>query len=604
MCGILGLIAPKKLIAPAQFDAARDTLRHRGPDGSGSWYAPDNGVMLGHRRLSFLDLSPNGKQPMCNEDESIWVVFNGEIYNYLELKQQLVERGHVFTSHTDSEVLIHGYEEWGIQLLPYLKGMFAFGIWDQNTQTLLLARDRFGIKPLYYSQHNTATGPGFSFASELKAIVAFPFFRKELDYSALFDFLNYRFIPSPKSVWKNTYKLSPGHYLKVRISDCAVGGAFQQIAYWHLSVKDQFVTSEEAIVKMDACIQKSVQEHLRSDVPIGLFLSGGYDSSALATYLRRTNYNFESFTIGFEGWNKSEHKYAAQVAEHLGIPNHCRLLSVNEFQKIADLAYFYDEPFADPSIAPTYFVSKLARKHVKAVFSGEGADELFVGYDWQKRIGGKKHSSLWSMVEKLVGALFFKPSSVVDHYAKSFSVGRIDRRSLIHDLHPDLRQYAPARPDWFYQKQFRNSVSPLKSVQYLDLYTFMAEMVLTKVDRASMANSLEVRVPFLDHELVSYLFSLAPEVYYRADCTKFLLRTQIQSDLPPTILNRTKQGFRNPKDMQQNEHWCRRQLKEGTLIKTGIFADQAIEARLEQQDYSRLWKLLILELWWKEWMND
>ncbi len=593
MCGINGQISLGAPIEVTLFNARRDTLRHRGPDDAHSWFSSDQRVALGHRRLSLLDLSAAGRQPMCNENGSIWLTFNGEIYNYQELRTLLQKRGHLFQSTTDSEVLLHGYEEWGTDLLQHLKGMFAFGIWDEQQKQLLLARDRFGIKPLYYGWQ----GDQFYFASELKAIIHGLPQKPELNRSAVCDFLTYRYVPCPKTIWEGLYKLPPAHYLLLDFHDIQPHVIIKK--YWNLVIKNMQIPDNEAIDNVNNLLGQSVREHLRSDTQLGAFLSGGYDSSALVYYMLRQQYAPPTFSIGFKDWAQSEHHYAQIVARHLDVENEACIVGEEQFALLDTLAYYYDEPLADISIIPTYMVSQLARTRTKAVFSGEGADEIFAGYTWQKDIATYNKTAAYSaFIQQKVG---FGHNIFAERYAEAMSMGRFSHNNLANYLHPDFQDAIPPDSDWFYASHYQPLENPLKAFQYLDIHTFMSELVLTKIDRASMAHSLEVRVPFLDHELVSYLFQLHKKVYFRADITKYLLHENIKKVLPPVILQRKKQGFVGPDKYYMHIAWYKKTLTGGKAIQEGIVSAAGLRQLIEQKDHWRLWKLTILEKWLQTW---
>jgi asparagine synthase (glutamine-hydrolysing) len=593
MCGIIGQISLQAPIQQRQFNAMRDTLQHRGPDGFGSWFSENRLVALGHRRLSFLDLSEKGKQPMTNETGSVWLTFNGEIYNYIPLRAELETAGHHFSSKTDSEVLLHAYEEWGTGMLGRLKGMFAFGIWDEHRKRLLIARDRFGIKPLYYGFLNNQ----FYFASELKAILKGLAKRPAPSMEAVADFLVYRYVPSPKTIWKGLKKLPPAHYLDISFASGSPDLSPQ--CYWQLPDPRLRPTPREAVHQVHELLSESVGQHLQSDVPVGSFLSGGYDSSALVAYAHKQGKALDTFSIGFEGWEKSEDQYARQVADHLNLPLHTRLAGREQLALLDQLAYFYDEPLGDISTIPTFMVSQMASQHRKAVLSGEGADELFAGYTWQKPIAGLSTLSRlkYYLPEQISG------SSITSYYATAMAMGRFDLEVLKDTIHPRLHDQLPAFPDWFYKKHTRQYPQLLKTVQKLDIQTFMGELVLTRIDRASMAHGLEVRVPFLDHELAEYLFSLHPKVYYRASQTKFLLYENIKNTLPAEILKRPKQGFVGPDSYYMDIAFYANCLRDGQLIKSDVISPAGLERLLRDKDHWRLWKLVVLEKWWQRWMT-
>ena len=582
MCGIVGQIERRGVVDPGDLAAMRDTLAHRGPDDAGLWLAADGRAGLGHRRLSFLDLSAAGRQPMPSEDERLWLTLNGEIYNHRELRAELLARGHRFRSTCDAEVVLHGYEEWGAQVLQRLQGMFAFGLWDERAQELFLARDRFGIKPLYYF----ANPDRLLFASEAKALLAHPVVPREVDWSAVCDYLVYRYVPSPKCIWKGLAKLPPACWLRL-----GRDGAVTVREYWTLPPGDRKMPFEEAVAAVDSHLERAVRRHLESDVALGSFLSGGYDSSALVLYLDRIGYRAETFAVGFEEWAQSEHRYAEEVARQFGLDHHTRVLGPESLELAHRLAWTYDEPLGDISTVPTFAVSHLAARRVKAVLSGEGADEIFCGYTWQRDY----------MTARAAG----DPAAddLVAFYAGTMAMGSFDRERLAGILHPDLHTHLPDDPWWFYRRLVRPELAPLQRLQWLDLRAFMGEQVLTKVDRASMANSLEVRVPFLDPELVELVFGFDPEVYFRPGEQKPLLRANLAGKLPEAILQRTKQGFVGPDSYYQNAAWYARLLGDSRLVRDGVLQGPAVAALLAAADHWRLWKVAVLELWYREWLT-
>lgn len=594
MCGIVGQINRHTEIDPSAFDRKRDTLIHRGPDDAHSWTSGERRVALGFRRLSFLDLSVSGRQPMCNEKANIWLVCNGEIYNYIELKNELESLGHQFKSQSDSEVILHGYEEWGTAVLPRLKGMFAFGIWEEEKKKLFLAKDRFGIKPLYYG----FLGGNFHFASELKAILAEEP-RPSINKAAIPDFLNYRYIPAPGTIWEGLYKLAPAHFLELEF-DNDFPTTVQAQPYWHLHFSKAKISFRTAVEQVDQLIHQSVAAHLRSDVPVGSFLSGGYDSSALVHYMTQQGYAPNTFSIGFDNWSESEHQYAELVAQACEVPFFKTIVGAEQLQLLDRLMYYYDEPIADISIIPTYMVSQLASQHNKTVFSGEGADEIFGGYWWQKQIAAlpaqKTRRERWK--------IFFSPNNnfFVKEYAEAMAMGRFDTNNLPELLHPQWSAASAKDSDWFYRQYYQNKLPPLKAFQYMDMHTFMTELILVKIDRASMAHSLEVRVPFLDHELVEWVYGLPTAVSYQSDQTKVLLRENIKKRLPKSILNREKQGFVGPDTYYMNYEFYANTLRGGRLIREKIVRADAVEQLLAEKAHWKLWKLAVLEFWWNKWM--
>ena len=590
MCGIAGQISFRKPVDEENIIAMNDAIRHRGPDGDGVYLNESKTVGLGHRRLSFLDLTVAGKQPMTNEDGSLWITYNGEIYNYLELREELEKLGHQFRSHTDTEVVLHAYEEWGTEFLQKLKGMFALGIWDEKKRELFLARDRFGIKPLYYYCKNG----NFVFASEIKGVKANTDVTTTLDLTSVADYFVYRYVPSPKTIWNEVKKIPPAHFLLLKED-----GSIQTKKYWNIPFGEKIISDKEAIEKFDDLLFTSVRTHARSDVPVGSFLSGGYDSSALIYYMSRFGYVPSTFSIGFENWDVSEHLFAEIVAKQYGTDHHSLVLESQALDLLDHLSWVYDEPNGDISIIPTFLVSREASKSVKAVMSGEGADEMLVGYQWQKEF----QTQQISVPEKVKS--FFQLNAnppTVQYYANAMAMGRFDKNELQKLLHPEIQQAINRNVDWFYKENFRNDLPGLKSIQQMDISCFMGEQVLCKVDRASMANSLEVRVPFLDHEICEFIFGLHTNVYYRKDETKHLLYQNIKNHFPKEILNRKKQGFVGPDKYYMDMGWYKTRLNNCKLVEDKIVNANYIQQLLVNKDHWRLWKVAVMETWYRRWV--
>ncbi len=588
MCGITGIIKLDGDTSPDVILKMNNSLIHRGPD-CGNFYISENKkIALGHRRLSFLDLSDDASQPMRDISRRLTLVFNGEIYNYLELKEEL-QLYYDFKTKSDTEVILAGYIKWGIDVVNKLKGMFAFTLLDERENRLFMVRDRFGIKPLYYS----ICDDKLIFASELKAVLASNEVPNEIDFSAFCDFFVYRYIPSPKTIWQNVKKLEPAHYIEINTENLT----HKLTEYWRLKSGENIRDEVEIISKVNSILSTSVCEHVRADVPIGSFLSGGYDSSALVLLMKKIKLNPETFSIGFSNWEKSEDQYATIVARHLEVPNKVMVADEKSLELIDLLSQVYDEPLADISIVPTYLVSKLAKSSVKAVLSGEGADEIFGGYSWQKDFF--KLSTTSSFLKRIRNK--FKPIDTVDFYANAMAMGFFDSSELKKMLHPNLHKYVPKDVHWFYRKHFKGELSALKSIQYLDMKCFMGELVLTKVDRASMANSLEVRVPFLDHELLEYIFDLKETSYFKPEFTKFALYKNISQDLPIEILNRQKQGFVGPDSYYMNIEWYKDQLKNCKLVEYKLINQSYLDNLMNETYTWKLWKILIMEKWFKKW---
>lgn len=587
MCGIVGYLSTSKTASLEELELACKSLNHRGPDAMGvQMINPHLG--FGHTRLSFLDLSNYGNQPMSTIDESVWISYNGEVYNFKEIREEL-ENHHTFRGTSDTEVILAAYQCWGMAMLKKIKGMFAFAIYDKAQQKLFLVRDQFGIKPLYYHlKENTLI-----FGSELKALHQFKAFQAKIDYTSFCDYFVYRYVPSPKTIWEDTYKVPPAHYLQIDVQSFET----ELIEYWTLSAVNEDTSEADLITFTNNSLKNSITQHNRADVPVGSFLSGGYDSSAIVAYLKEQHQEPATFSIGFSEWEKSEDHFASIVAKHLSLPNKRIVADLASLNLIDKMPQVYDEPIADISIIPTFIVSQLASKDVKAVMSGEGADELFGGYHWQKEFYGLNNPV--GFVNK-IKRLFTKPDTLM-FYANAMSMGSFDKDELKKMLHPKLHKHIPQDSYWFYKKHLRSDLSPLKRIQYLDMKCFMGELVLTKVDRASMANSLEVRVPFLDTTLFKTIFQTSEDLYYKKDITKYLLHENIKDKLPQEILDRNKQGFVGPDEYYMNKEWYRKQLEESVLVKCEIIRQEYIDSLL-QKDYDwKIWKILVMEKWFRYW---
>lgn len=590
MCGVVGQISKLEQIDNEVFANMLQSLHHRGPDGNGTYFADNNLLAFGHTRLSFLDLTDSGKQPFISNNKQVIVTFNGEIYNYLELKKELLNE-YNFVTNTDTEVIIAAYQKWGIAFINKLKGMFAIAIYDKLINKIYLVRDRFGIKPLYYFYNHKH----FIFASEIKAIMESGKVTKDVDFTAFSDYFVYRYIPSPKTIWKQVYKIPPANYLCFDIDNFSLS----LTEYWQLNAYNKQGNELELANEINNILQNSVAEHVRADVPIGSFLSGGYDSSAMVLYMKNLGLNPETFSIGFDNWEKSEHQFAEVVANHLNVPNKYVIADESSLNLVDKMPIVYDEPIADISIVPTFMVSQLAKKRVKAVLSGEGADEIFGGYTWQHQFYNEQYNVTW--LQKL--KQLFKPIDTVNFYAQAMAMGWFDKNELESMLQPHLHQYISDDVHWFYRENFKSTLPPLKAVQYMDMKCFMGELVLTKIDRASMANSLEVRVPFLDHTLFEKVFSLNENQYFKKEQTKFLLYQNIKKYLPQSILNRKKQGFVGPDSYYMDIAYYKKELKKSKLVEYNIIKQSYLD-NLFKQDYNwKLWKILIMEKWFSHWVD-
>ena len=588
MCGIIGQLNSSAPIDSSLFDAMRDTMYHRGPDGADTKILNHGMVALGHRRLSIIDLSENGKQPMANEDQTVWLTYNGEIYNYKPLRDELERKNHTFSSQTDSEVLIHGYEEWGIEgLLSRILGMFAFAIWDSKTKMLYAARDRFGIKPLYFYNDDKR----FIFSSEVKGIVKNPNVKKIISQNSLVDFFLYSFIPHPLSIWENIYKLPPAHYLTFDFHKRRV----KTIRYWNLKVLDKKVPQEEAIKCANKLIERSVNDHLVSDVPIGVFLSGGYDSSTVLMHMFEAGYKASSFSLGFKESDHSEHIQAAEIAKIFQTTHHEKIIGkTNRFsEQLYELYQYYDEPFAYSSMLTYFTISEFASKKNKVALVGDGGDELFAGYNWHYNQSPKK-----SIRQKLRN-LFQNPEKVL---AENYEAFMPSGYSLVHNnfFKKNFRSLMRERRSLEFYKYIDNDLeSNLKKIQLLDVNHFLPPN-LFRADMSSMANSIELRLPLLDHRIAEYTFSLNENIYFKKDFKKFLIYKNLQRKLNSNMLNMPKRGFsfhslssRITTD-QINEY-----LRQGELSKLKIFNGYHNTSNLNG---TTKFQLLNLEYFLKRWM--
>jgi asparagine synthase (glutamine-hydrolysing) len=580
MCGILAWFHKDQQIDQERFDQMLQTLSHRGPDGEGMKYYLNGHLALGHKRLSFLDLSSEGLQPMHSNKGRFAIVLNGEIYNYKELKQEL-SADYNFQNETDTEVVLAVFEKWGIDGLEKLAGMFSMVVLDSQQQIVYLIRDRFGIKPLYYALlHNQLL-----VASELKAIIKSTN-KFTINKAAVTDYFVYRYIPSPETVWNEINKLEPAHYLKLSLKTFEVSK--QQ--YWILHEGKNKNQQEQ----ISTALNDSIDKHLRSDVQIGAFLSGGYDSSALVALSKKMNHELPTYSIGFKNWSNSEDQYAKIVAAHLELPHQSYIADDVDLSLLKKMPYVYDEPIADISILPTYLVSQLAAKEVKAVLGGEGADELFLGYTWQKQ-WLKQIKGVFPFVKK-------KEKNLIAFYSSAMAMGQFDKNELNAMFCDDWKPFIREDIHWFYRAHIRKDLSLQRQIQYLDIRTFMSELVLTKIDRASMAHSLEVRVPFLDHELVSTVFSQHKNDNFDSKQTKINLYKLIKSILPEQILNREKQGFVGPDAYYMNIDFYKAELSNSKLVEDGIIQQSYLDKLLNETYNWRLWKILVFENWYKYWI--
>jgi asparagine synthase (glutamine-hydrolysing) len=559
MCGIAGFLyfdgAP---ISERTIRAMSDVQRHRGPDESGVYLG--EGIALGHRRLSIIDLS-SGQQPLSNEDGTVWISFNGEIYNYLDLKSDL-ENTHRFATRSDTETIVHLYESHPATFVSKLRGMFAFALWDKSNRTLILARDRVGKKPLYYYLDHEK----LVFGSEIKSILQHPALNLEVDDSAVSDYVSLGYIPAPKSIYRSIRKVRPGYYLRVERR------SVREVQYWDLSFQNSQARSEDEWRELLLAEMKtSVKIRLMSEVPLGGFLSGGVDSSGVvATMSSLLSEPVKTATIGFEEERFDESKFAWQVSRHLHTEHHERLVTPQKIETIEKLSWHYDEPFADSSALPTYFVSQVAREKVTVALSGDGGDENFAGYS--RYFMDLQENRMRQVLPSGLRKLFFGPLArtypkmdwaprflrakttfqslscdPVEGYFESMSTFRTYEKPFIlsKDLRVRLGSYNSS--DVFRDYYCSADVDdPLSRIQYVDVKTYLTDDILTKVDRASMANSLEVRSPLLDHRLMELAASMPSSLKLKGTTGKYIFKKVMEKYLPNDIIYRKKMGFGIP----------------------------------------------------------
>ena len=627
MCGIAGF-ADLTGSASRTLDADRsrvatmcDVMRHRGPDDQGVHVEP--GVALGMRRLSIIDLS-TGNQPIHNEDRTIWVVFNGEIYNYRELRHALEARGHRFYTASDTETIVHGYEEWGEDVFTRLRGMFGIALWDGRTRTLLVARDRAGIKPLYFAE---AAGRLF-FGSEAKCLLANPEVDRRLDARALDHYLAYQYTPRDGSIFRGIHKLRPGHYLK------ASAGSVTTKQYWQLPV----VTSRhaaahderQALDMLRTVLADAVRSHMISDVPLGAFLSGGIDSSlVVALMTQASNRPVKTFAIGFDEAQFDELPHARRVAQHLGTDHHELVVRPDALSILDRVVWHFDEPFADSSAIPTWYVSEMARRHVTVVLSGDGGDELFGGYTrylphprvesfdrLAPGVGRAVAAAAWRALPHGVRGKNFLRHVARDpqgRYVDSISYFHADERKalLSHTLLAEIGGWNAERNFTAPFERFRGL--PLEGqLMAFDFETYLPEDCLVKVDRMSMAHSIESRVPLLDHLVIECAASLPAAMKMPGGRLKHLLKQLAFSFVPREILDRPKQGFAVPVG-----DWFRGPLRDtfGDILGSALtrqrgyfnsaFVDRVLAEHLAgRRDHSaKLWMLLVFELWHRQYID-
>lgn len=623
MCGICGIaIIGGHPIDRVELATMNQTMMHRGPDGDGYHLSP--GIGLGHRRLKIIDLD-GGKQPLYNENDKICIVFNGEIYNFIDLRKQLIARGHLFKTSTDSETLVHLYEEYGLEMLDHISGMFAFALWDQTKRLLFLARDRFGKKPLFYS----VFPQGIVFGSEMKALLSSNHVDPEIDFDGLGDFVSLGYTLAPRTVIKSITQLCPGEYLTWH------EGSINQGFYWQLTPQDAGPPTELENIELTLMekLRSAVSSRLVSDVPLGAFLSGGIDSSAIVALMTEIKKEpIKTFSIGFSEESFNELPYTRLIAKKFGTEHFERTIDSDVANLLPQLIWALDEPFSDTSAIPMYHLAQFAREQVTVALSGDGADEVFAGYPtlqadrlayYYQMMPEMLHTVIKSVVNRLPVSL---NKVSFDFKAKQFIAGVSSPASQWHYhwrlITSEMEQQALMIPDvWsrrdristmdIFEEHFAQSPfeDTLSRCLYVDMKTWLPNNILTKVDRMTMAHSLEARAPFLDHKIVDFGFQLPVDLKLHRFSSKYILKKALGPILPEKIIKRKKRGFNSPMAI-----WLKTSLHEilqdtlssKTINQHGLFKSDFIQSLITehlsgQRDNSyRLWSLLCFQLWYDQ----
>ncbi len=638
MCGIAGFIDQDRRFAADKYGAVAramaDAIWHRGPDEGNAWADEKAGIALGHRRLSIIDLTSAGAQPMISANERYVLSYNGEIYNGAEIRTELEASGHIFRGHSDTEALIEACAAWGLETaVKRAIGMFSFALWDRKERRLCLVRDRLGIKPLYWSQKDGL----FLFGSELRALRAHPGFHAKLNRNALASYVRHNYFPHPYSVFEGVSQLPPGYVLTLED-----GGKPELEAYWSLQDvvqtgrRERFQGSaDEAVDALEDILGDAVRGRMISDVPLGAFLSGGYDSSTVVALMQKySDRPVRTFSIGFDNTDFNEAAHAKAVAEHLGC-EHTELYvtSGDTLGVVPELPELYDEPFADSSQIPTYLVSKLARQHVTVALSGDGGDELFTGYNrysmagffskniapypaFMRRAAGSAikmvPERVWDASARVLPAQY-RPRLLGDKLHKFADVAGLDREGFYRRLtsqwmEPEKIVIGAHEPQTIVDDTRSHEIAPdfIERLQYWDSLTYLPGDILTKVDRASMAVSLEARVPLLDHRVVEFAWSLPLDYKLRQGTRKWVLRQLLYRHVPRALVDRPKMGFGIPiADWLRGplREWAEDLLSEASLSAGGVFHVEPIRRRWEEHLSGRsnwqyaIWTILVFEAW-------
>jgi asparagine synthase (glutamine-hydrolysing) len=635
MCGIAGFIDFHKKSTKSNIQSMIDPLNHRGPDGDGvSLFKSKNAIIgFGHKRLSIIDLSQAGKQPMALNH--LHITYNGEIYNYQEIKNELLELGHHFNGESDTEMILHAYTEWGIKAVERFIGMFAIALFDEKKQEVVFIRDRAGVKPLFYYQKNDL----ILFSSELKSFHEHPEFEKKLDLNAVAAYMQYGNVPTPHCIFKNCGKIKPGHYLKINLENKSQ----QEIQYWN--VYDFYnqpklnLSFPEAKIQTKELLKSAFNYRMVADVPVGVFLSGGYDSTTVSSLIQaESTARLKTFTIGVPDIGLNEAPYARDIAKHLGT-DHTEINCTEQeaIEMIKDLPFFYDEPFADSSAIPTTLVSKAARKNVTVALSADGGDEIFGGYnryDFMHRYGKTLNSIPKAVRKILVGAMgnissekipvlknkynfhnrYEKLKTVLNDPSEKEIMLSLSQQFNDEQMKSVMKSEFKSLPTMFQSKEMLEDFkSPLSYMMAIDFQTYMLDDILQKVDRATMTNSLEGREPMLDHRILEFAAQLPDEYKYQNGIKKRILREINHDYIPKELLDRPKMGFAIP-----IAKWLKNELRdhveeylnEDRIEKQGIFNWEFI-AKLKmdffkgRKEYdSKLWYFLMFQMWYERWMEN
>ena len=600
MCGIVGFSWNNKNLLKKMIKS----VAHRGPDEFG--YYLDDKISLGHQRLKVIDLK-SGRQPIHNEDDCIQIVFNGEIYNYLDLRNDLEKKGHRFYTNTDTEVIVHSYEEWGINCVNYFNGMFAFAIWDSTYKKLFLARDRLGIKPLYYY----FDGDKFIFASEIKAILEYEGIEREVDLNALNEYFTYRYVPTNRTMIKNIYKLLPGHILIFKNNEINVS------RYWDL--KESITNNSESYYtsKLRELLRESVKIRLMSDVPLGVYLSGGIDSSCIVALMSEIRDNIKTFSVGFGSEGESEVDYARFVSEYFGTEHHEINVNEEDLKILPEMVWHLDEPIADAATLPTYVISRFAKKEVTVVLAGEGGDELFAGYDNYKimMLGHKFSKTIPDFLKPKISKVskYFSDHSnakrvfdlmcAKDEYERYSDVISLFNENEMNKLGFNKENSS--------NNYFPNNMKLLNKLLYFGINTWLPNDFLMKADKMTMAHAIEERVPLLDHNIAEFSFTLPTNLKLRGMSGKYIFKKAMVGILPKRIIYRRKHGYNAPMD-----YWFKHSLKdvlaqlldesshnlynkENAMNLLKEFQRSGKSYKMNFYNAQKLWSILIFEMWHK-----